>query len=129
MKRKEVYDTKQKELILKTIEKQQKEFTIKDLYSELKEEVGLTTIYRLIPKLVEENIINKYTYDNVTYYQKLIKCNEKNHFYLKCEKCRKLIHIDCDCIEELSKHILEKHRFLPNREHIIINGLCEKCSK
>ena len=126
----ETYNTKQKELIINAIKKQKHEFTIKDIYNDLNNKVGLTTIYRLIDKLINEDVLIKYiSKNNTTYYQYLKKCNEENHFYLKCEKCNCLFHIDCDCIKELTSHILNKHKFKPNKEHIVINGLCEKCSK
>ena len=122
------YNTKQKELIIKTIIKQKHEFTIKDIYQELKEEVGLTTIYRLIDKLTSQNILNKYiSQDNKTYYQYLKECEKENHFFLKCKKCSNLIHIDCDCINELFNHIFKEHSFKPNKDHIIINGICNNC--
>ena len=128
MKRNKDYNTKQKTLILNTIKNQKHEFTIKDLYKEFKGEVGLTTIYRFINKLVNDKLLNKtISLDNVTYYQYLKECNQKNHFYLKCDKCGNLIHIDCDCIEDLSYHISQEHGFNPNKENIIINGICKNC--
>ncbi len=123
-----MYKTKQKDLILKIVKKQKSEFTIKDIYDDLNKEVGLTTIYRFIDKLVKDGKLNKSIGENnTTYYQYLEECCNHNHFYLKCEKCGNIIHIDCDCIEELTNHILLNHKFKPCREHIIINGICEKC--
>ena len=123
-----IYKTKQKYIILESIKQINHEFTIKDLYNKLNKKVGLTTIYRLIDKLVSDKIINKYiTNDNKTYYEYLNKCNCDNHFYLKCSNCSKLIHIDCDCIKELEKHILDKHMFRVNNEKIIIKGICNNC--
>lgn len=125
---KESYKTKQKDIILDIIKKQKHEFTIKDIHEKVKDEVGLTTIYRLIDKLVEENRVNKTIgSDNTTYYQYLNECNHTNHFYLKCDKCGTLIHVDCDCIEELTNHIHNDHKFIPNKDHIIINGICNRC--
>lgn len=125
---KEVYKTKQKDIILNIIRQQKNSFTIKDIYKELKGKVGLTTIYRLIDKLVEENKLNKtISSDNTTYYQYLEECTEENHFYLKCDKCGSMTHIDCDCIEELTSHIVQNHKFKPNKDHIIIDGICSKC--
>ena len=124
------YSTKQRDLILNIIKSKKEEFTIKDIYNDLKEEVGLTTIYRMIDKLVEEKIVNKTIgKDNNTYYQYLGKCSHDNHFYLKCEHCGKLEHIDCDCITDLWSHIFKEHNFKPSKENIIINGLCKKCNK
>ena len=123
------YNTKQKDIILEVIKKQKHEFTIKDIYDEIKDEVGLTTIYRLVDKLIDDNILTKsISRDNITYYQHLKECEAKNHFYLKCDKCGELIHIDCDCIEHLSTHIFKNHKFKTNKEHVIINGICQKCN-
>ena len=123
----ESYNTKQKDLILNVLKKKKKEFTVKDIYNELDNKVGLTTIYRLVDKLVLENRINKSIKNNIVYYQYLEDCNEENHFYLKCDKCGSLVHVDCDCIIELSNHIFKEHNFKPNREKIIISGLCSNC--
>ena len=130
MNKRENYSTKQKEKILNVIKSKEKEFTVKDIYNELKEEVGLTTIYRLIEKLLEENRISKSIgKDNTTYYQFLEECSNENHFYLKCIECKTLTHVDCDCIEELTNHILKKHNFKLTKENIIIKGICNKCKK
>ena len=122
------YNTKQKDMILDVIKKEQKEFTIKDIYNSLEGAVGLTTIYRLVDKLVIDGLLDKHiSKDNITYYQYLEECDKENHFYLKCDKCGSMIHVDCDCIEELSDHISSKHKFKLNKEKIIIGGICNKC--
>ena len=42
--------------------------------------------------------------NNNTYYEYLAKCDCCNHFYLKCQKCGTLIHVDCDCINDSSDY-------------------------
>ena len=122
------YNTKQKDKILENIKKQDKEFTIKDIYNNLENKIGLTTIYRLVDNLVNTGRLNKYIgKDSITYYEYLEECNNDNHFFLKCFKCGKLIHIDCDCIKELYNHIYLTHKFIPNKEKNIINGICNNC--
>ena len=129
MTKNDTYNTKQKEVLLDTIKSYGSEFTIKDIYLKLNGSVGLTTIYRLVDKLVNEGRISKYIdNDNNTFYQYLDECDSNNHFYLKCEKCKSLFHIDCDCIKELSNHIYKKHKFKTNNNNIIINGICNKLS-
>ena len=125
---KEFYKTKQRELVLKTIKNKKNEFVVKDIYEELNKKVGLTTIYRIVDKLVQEGNLTKIIgKDNITYFQYLEKCNNSNHFYLKCSKCGKITHVDCDCITDLTNHISENHDFKMNNDHIIINGMCKKC--
>ena len=124
------YSTKQKELIMSVVIGINKEFTIKDVYNKLNSEVGLTTIYRFIDKMVFDGfILKRIDNDGNTYYQYLEKCDEDNHFYLKCEKCKCVTHVDCDCIKELSNHIKTHHSFNINNNRILINGLCNKCLK
>ena len=124
------YNTKQKDLIINIIKKHKKAFTVKDIYEEVKEETGLTTIYRMIDKLVSDGILTKnISSDNITYYQYLEKCDHENHFYLKCEICGNMTHIDCDCIIQLTNHIFKEHKFKPSKDHIIINGICKNCER
>lgn len=130
MSRSNNYNTKQKEEILNVVKNYTHDFTIKDIYNDLNQKIGLTTIYRYIDKLVETGSINKNIgKDNITYYQYLEECTHDNHFFLRCDLCGLMEHIDCDCIGDLTKHILKEHRFILNKEHIIINGICRKCSK
>lgn len=124
------YNTKQKEIIFEIIKKQKKEFTIKDIYNELKDKTGLTTIYRLVDKLVDDKILSKtISNDNITYYNYLGECREENHIYLKCDICGLMEHIDCEYIGDLYNHILIEHKFKTNKDHIIINGICSKCER
>ncbi len=128
MTRSESYNTKQKNMILNAIKNQKQEFTIKDIYNQVKDKTGLTTIYRLVDKLVKNGRLNKSIGENnITYYQYLEECSNNNHFYLKCEHCGDIVHIDCDCIREMTSHILKKHKFMPNKKHLIISGICKNC--
>ena len=123
------YNTKQKSKILNVIKNHKNNFMIKDIYLELNEEIGLTTIYRMIDKLVNENSVNKFIgNDNNTYYQYLESCDKNNHFFLKCDKCGNMEHVDCDCIEDLSNKIIKNHKFHMT-EKIIIDGVCNNCVK
>ena len=128
MHRNDNYNTKQKDIILDAIKCHSHEFTVKDIYEYLNHKVGLTTIYRMVDKLFNDGILNKsISRDNITYYQYLSECDEENHFYLKCNCCGDIVHIDCDCIKDLSNHIINNHKFILDKKNIIINGICEKC--
>ena len=130
MERNSNYKTKQKDIILDKIKSIKEEFTVKELYSKLNEEIGLTTIYRFIDKLVEDGTVTKIVHSNNSiYYQYLEECNHDNHFYLKCNKCGEMIHIDCDCINEFIDIVKNNHNFYINTKNIIIDGTCNKCYK
>lgn len=130
MSRNETYKTRQKELILDVIKNFKNDFTIKEIYEKLNQNVGLTTIYRIVSKLVEEGKIKKsIDYNNVVHYQYLDECQCDNHFYLKCDKCGSITHVDCDCINDFTNHVLKNHSFKVDNVNIIIKGICKKCSK
>ena len=130
MERNSNYKTKQKDIILDKIKSIKEEFTVKELYSKLNKEIGLTTIYRFIDKLVEDGTVTKIVHSNNSiYYQYLEECNHDNHFYLKCNKCGEMIHIDCDCINEFIDIVKNNHNFYINTKNIIIDGTCNKCYK
>lgn len=75
MQRNNIYNTKQKDIILNVIKSKHSDFTIKDLYNELNGDVGLTTIYRLIDKLVIDGHVSKEIKSNKTFYHYLERCD------------------------------------------------------
>ena len=89
--------------------------------------VGLTTIYRYLKLLEDNNLVRIETKDHTKYYQYI--SNECiNHFHLKCKKCEKIIHLHCEEFENVSNHIMKEHKFILDY-NTIIYGLCDKCSK
>lgn len=121
------YMTKQKKILLDTILENNCEFRIKDL--EEKTSVGLTTIYRFIEENEKLGMIKRMVLNGEVVYEYLEKCESDNHFYLKCLNCGKMIHIDCDCIDELRNHIENTHHFNMNMDSIMIPGFCDQCRK
>ncbi|MDD3392523.1 MAG: transcriptional repressor [Bacilli bacterium] len=126
------YKTKQKELILQFLkENKDKCLTVKEIKTnfDLKQIIiGQTTIYRYLSNLEEQGIISKYinNVDNSSSYQ-YITDDCHLHFHLKCIKCGKIIHLECLKLNDLEKHIIEKHDFKIDNFKTVIYGLCSKC--
>ena len=88
--------------------------------------VGLTTIYRYLKLLEENNSVRTEVKNHTKYYQFISdECN--NHFHLKCKNCGKIIHLHCEEFEKVSNHIMEEHKFKLDC-NTIIYGMCEKCN-
>ena len=94
------------------------------------ENVGRTTVYRTLEKLVNEGKVRKYTAEKndsacFQYLTNTGHCHE--HFHLKCVDCGKLLHLDCQKISELASHIASDHGFTLNAGRTVLYGVCEKC--
>ena len=88
--------------------------------------VGLTTIYRFLNLLEENNNVRTEIKNHTKYYQYITnECS--NHFHLKCKKCGKTIHLNCKEFENVNQHIKKEHKF--NLDYnTIIYGTCDSCS-
>lgn len=93
--------------------------------------VGRTTVYRTLEKLVNEGKVRKYTAENESacfqYLNDTGRCHE--HFHLKCTVCGELLHLDCEKITELAYHILNEHGFSLNTGRTVLYGRCQKCGE
>ncbi|MDR0624286.1 MAG: transcriptional repressor [Treponema sp.] len=94
------------------------------------EGIGQTTIYRHLEKLTEEGKLRKYILNDgksacYQYVDDGAECRE--HFHLKCEKCGTLIHLECDVLKKIRRHIFKEHRFRINALKTVFYGRCEHC--
>ena len=127
------YNTRQKNLISELISEQSQEFLVKDIYNELirrGEDLGLTTVYRVVDELTEAGKLRKnISADGVVRYQYLAECKHLGHCYLKCQKCGRLEHTDCRLVSQLMSHVRDEHGFLADEKQIIIGGICRRCAE
>ncbi|MBR1738022.1 MAG: transcriptional repressor [Firmicutes bacterium] len=94
--------------------------------------IGKSTIYRQLESLVGDGIISKYVIDgsHSAYFEYLETDGHNNikaHFHCKCEKCGKIIHLNCKEYDTLQEHLFDEHRFKPDLMKTVIYGLCEQC--
>ena len=124
----EKYNTKPRQKVLAAIKKQAKDFTAKSIYEDLNEEIGLTTIYRFIESLEAEGIILKVSQEyNTARYQYITPCEDTDHFYLKCKKCGKLVHVDDEIMSKIVQMIEDNYQFSLICKDSSLCGLCKDC--
>ncbi len=130
------YKTKQREILLRYFETiPGVHFTAAEACGYFKEQgasIGQSTVYRQLETFVDEGILNKYIIDgNSPACFEYVGINSHIEadtcFHCKCEKCGKLIHLHCDELEEIQKHLYEVHRFKLNPMRTVFYGLCEQC--
>jgi Fur family ferric uptake transcriptional regulator len=92
--------------------------------------VGQTTVYRHLEKLAASGMIRKYVLrdgKSACYQYIDHKTNCREHFHLKCERCGTLIHVDCDFLDEVGRHLRCQHHFQINTLKTVFYGTCKKC--
>ena len=135
MKREAGYNTKQKEKLVDfLINNKDKHTTVQEISAYLSTEgspLGTATIYRQLDKLVESGVVRKFVINGKTgacyqYIENEHDCRE--HFHLKCISCGKLIHLNCDHLLSINKHIEEHHGFIIDPSQTVFYGRCADCS-
>lgn len=129
------YKTKQMTELLAFLKSVQgSHVTVKDIcdYFEIRGiTVGTTTIYRQLEKMVSESLVAKYVVDGTSSACFEYTGDEEESqavcYHCKCEKCGKLIHLQCDEVENLKQHMLEHHDFEMNPLRTVFYGLCSEC--
>lgn len=105
---------------------------IRDHFSRQEKPIGTATIYRRLERFVEEGTVRKYLLDtgDSACYEYVAQREEcALHFHCKCEKCGKLIHLNCDELNELKEHLLSCHGFAWNSGKTVFYGVCGECGK
>lgn len=94
--------------------------------------IGMATIYRQLEKMVDEGIITKYSIDaNTPACFEYLGEHLQNGtcYHCKCQVCGKLIHLQCQELPELQKHILEHHGFAIDPVRTVFFGVCQACAE
>lgn len=123
------YKTKQRDEIVEFFNSHRgKCYSAKELIKSGEVSSGEATIYRTLSKLANQGILKKFTDGDAACYQLNESEECSRHFHLKCERCGKLIHMDCDFMAEMSRHIEQSHNFCVDIGKTVIYGLCGECA-
>jgi len=126
------YNTKQQDLILGVLKKNRKKhMTADEIYLKLIHQgspVGKTTVYRRLERLTSDGTVRRFTTgDNGSACYQLADAHCAEHYHLRCSECGKLIHVECDFLDELSKHLNADHGFVLDKGKTVLYGLCRDC--
>lgn len=130
------YNTDQKNTILRYFEqnndRQLSAAEIKRELSAADKKIALATIYRHLESFEKQGIIRKFADENGKkscwqFAGGSETCNA--HYHLKCERCGKIIHLDCTFVIDIDAHILKEHGFFMNRAKTVFYGQCAECKK
>ena len=104
-----------------------------DIPEELRREgfsVGLATIYRQLERLEEAGVVHKVNTESGAFY---LYCSHgegrRDCFLLKCQRCGRIRHLDCDHLKDLYEHLETAHHFRIDPRRTLFTGLCEECAR
>ncbi|MBR2240675.1 MAG: transcriptional repressor [Clostridia bacterium] len=124
-------NTEQKEILIEYLKNNANEhLTVQKIYTDLKDKIGMTTIYRIIKSLTERGIVTKIPMENKQgcCYRYDIENEEcSNHYHLICEKCNNLVHFESKEIPKVSKEAKKNEDFEIDSNRIVFYGICKNC--
>lgn len=128
------YSTKQQQAVLRCLESRESEaLSAQELAEELRREgfsVGLATIYRQLERLEEAGVVHKVNTESGAFY---LYCSHgegrRDCFLLKCQRCGRIRHLDCDHLKDLYEHLETAHHFRIDPRRTLFTGLCEECAR
>ena len=124
----ETRNTKQKELILKEMSKDENMIhpniqCLTNIIMNTDSSIGQATVYRNINKLVSDGKISKISTDSGYLYD----INTKLHGHFICEKCGHIIDLYDNKYQELIDDIENKYHFKVKNSNNVFYGICDSC--
>ena len=104
---------------------------IREYLAEAGIEANSTTVYRYLDKLCAEHAVIKYpdlSGEKAVYEYAGEDHHCLEHLHLKCVRCGRVQHLDCDFMDAFRAHILEHHHFRLQCAGGLLYGLCEACA-
>ncbi len=94
-------------------------------------EVGKSTIYRHLDKLIEDGEVRKFVDEKsksatFQYVGKEHNCHD--HLHLKCYCCGELYHLKCAHMGEVIEHLWQHHNFKIDNSKTVLLGICTDCN-
>lgn len=127
------YSTKQQKAVLGCIEAHRGEcVSANALLDELRrggEHVGLATVYRQLEKLERQGHIHKAVTEEGAFYRYCEHEENGDCFLLKCEKCGRIEHMDCERLAPLYAHLSREHGFAVDPRRTMLYGVCARCQE
>lgn len=122
-----IKNTKKLSTVLKIIKLSDTPITASDIFYNASKEIkiNLSTIYRILKRLEEENLITKTLRQDKKFYYEL-KHNYHKHFLI-CRICHDVEPVEHCPLENMMDKIKEQTGFEITAHTLEIEGICKKC--
>lgn len=89
--------------------------------------VSRPTVYRTLKEFVDAGLLRRFELNGRSVYEHDYGYPEHDHFY--CVKCRQLTEFQSEQLTHLRDEIARQHRFRVRSHRLIIQGICDECSR
>lgn len=125
-------NTDQRRFLIEQVFKHHEHFDADQLIDQLprkghENHVSRPTVYRTLNEFVEAGLLRKFELNGRSVYEHDYGYPQHDHFY--CTKCHKLIEFQSDELLQLRDSIAREHRFRVRGHRLIIQGVCDDCSR
>ena len=94
--------------------------------------ISPATLYQQLDKLTGDGVLAKYTVDSsgAACYQYIgaDECHRENCYHFKCSSCGKLIHLECEELNNMLRHVEAEHGFTLDPIRTVFYGTCGSCT-
>ncbi len=124
------YNTHQRTTIVEFLkENSNRAFSIEEIAEKIP--VAKSTVYRLMPKLLCDGTIKRFTNKagRGSLYQHMACDGCSHHFHLKCTLCGKILHMKSSASDRLSASIKNASNFSVDKSQTVLLGICSDCGR
>ncbi len=125
--------TRERELVIQSIAMHEGHFTVSGIVRKLQSEgsaVAPSTVYRIIPHLMEAGLIRKAPQADADGEQayELIHRRE-HHDHLICDRCGEVIEFVEESIERAQEKVAAKYGYKLKKHNLELHGVCRACQE
>ena len=118
------------QIILETLSKEHAHLTSHQVYEEIRERlpaVNQSTVYRALERLANNGKVSVSDMGTGSAVYELLA--DGVHHHLVCQRCRQVITLDHEEVQNFFEDIQLKNHFKIATSHLILFGICETCQK
>lgn len=120
--------TPQREMVILALHEAKGHLSAEEVYERVRQQnpcVDLSTVYRTLELLREMGIVSQCQVNGPqTLYELTVR---SPHHHLVCRRCKAVIDIAPDDLDDLRELLLARYGFKADLEHLILEGLCTTC--
>ncbi|MGI6755463.1 MAG: Fur family transcriptional regulator [Atopobiaceae bacterium] len=129
-----VYSTEQRRLVMAYLKETTDRYqTVDQILEGMHRQdlnVGRTTIYRMLERLVQEGVVAKVTaVQSHSACYRLLDSTAESTGQLLCLHCGRVLPLECHMIQEFADHVSQHHGFEIDQAKTVIFGICEDCQR